>query len=599
MSNMTFQRYTAALLLLAAAVLEGCTSAPVKIVPEPLSVKAGRGYCAAGTEVEEILSPELSGRLGEEGYLLDVSRKAITAKAATEAGLFYARQTLSQITSEKGVRCVKIEDRPRFPYRGFHLDVSRHFFGKEEVEKIIDEASRYKFNQFHFHLTDNGGWRIQIDAYPLLTEMGSYRVMKDWDGWWKMGKRLFCSADTPGAYGGYFTKEDIREIVAYAAERHINVIPEIEFPAHSDPVFVGYPELCCDGEPYLSGEFCPANPAVYDFARTVLGEVMELFPSRIIHIGADEARKHSWKKCPACQALMKKEGMASLDDLQCYMVSRLAEILKEKGRTMAGWDEILKNEDLTPDTYVYSYRGEKGGIRAANRGLQAIMTPGEILYMDWYQASPEYEKKAMYGYSPIKKMYSFIPVPDTPGKAAFNESLVEARKVGADSVEFILPECAGNVAGIEGCAWAEYMPTQEHLEYMMFPRLLAIAELAWSQPQNLSWERFRASLPAFMDALRARGFNVYDLHNAPEVTCDGTLIRMESENPLAVVRYTLDGSTPDAASPIYEKPFPVKGSVTVRAASFIGGEKVSYERSAVLEEGTETLDYYPLTYYPS
>ena len=494
---------------------------------------------------------------------------------------------------------MKVEDRPRFSYRGFHLDVSRHFFGKEEVEKIIDEAARYKFNRFHFHLTDNGGWRIQIDAYPLLTEKGSYRVMKDWDGWWKMESRLFCSAGTPGAYGGFFTKDDIREIVAYAAARHINVIPEIEFPAHSDPVFVGYPELCCDGKPYLSGEFCPANPAVYDFARAVLGEVMELFPSRIIHIGADEARKHSWKKCPACQALMKKEGMTSLDDLQCFMVSRLSEILKEKGRTMAGWDEILKNQDLTPDTYVYSYRGEKGGIRATNRGLNAIMTPGEILYMDWYQASPEYEKKAMYGYSPIKKMYSFIPVPDTPEKAASNESLVEARKVGADTVEFILPECAGNVAGREGCAWTEYMPTEEHLEYMMFPRLLAIAELAWTPAENLSWDKFRAKLPAFQDALRSRGFNVYDLHNAPEVVCDGTLVSMESENPLAVVRYTTDGTEPSAFSPLYEKPFPVKGSVTVRAASFIGPEKVSYERSVVLEEGTETLDYYPLTYYPS
>ena len=593
-------RVTETLLTVALAILQGCAvEPPVEIIPEPVSVTALRGYCPSGTPVEEAIDITLLERLGNEGYLLDVTGSGIKASAATDAGLFYARQTLAQITSEKGVRRVMIEDRPRFSYRGFHLDASRHFWPKEEVEKIIDEASRYKFNQFHFHLTDNGGWRIQIDSYPLLTEKGSYRVIKDWDGWWKNPKRLFCSPDTPGAYGGFYTKEDIREIVAYAAERHINVIPEIEFPAHSDAVFVGYPELCCDKKPYLSGEFCPANPAVYDFARAVLGEISALFPSKIIHIGADEARKHSWKKCPDCQALMKKEGMTSLDDLQCYMVSRLAGILNENGRTMAGWDEILKNEDLTPDTHVYSYRGEKGGIRAANRGLNAIMTPGEILYMDWYQASPEYEKKAMYGYSPIKKMYRFIPVPDTPEKAASNESLVEAKKVATDSVEFIRPECVGNVAGIQGCVWTEYMPTEEHLEYMMFPRLLAIAELAWTPAENLSWEKFRNKIPSFLDALRTRGFNVYDLHNAPEVICDGTLVSMESENPFAVVRYTTDGKEPSASSPLYEKPFPVKGSVMVRAASFIGSEKVSYERSVVLEEGTETLDYYPLTYYPS
>ncbi|MBR4596604.1 MAG: family 20 glycosylhydrolase [Bacteroidales bacterium] len=587
------------LLLVAATVIEGCSVAPVQIVPEPASLKVGLGYCAPDTEPQEFLDPELSGRLGAEGYILEVGRNSILIKAATPAGAFYARQTLSQLSSEKGYRCVKVEDKPRFSYRGFHLDVSRHFSSKEEVEKIIDEAARYKFNQFHFHLTDNGGWRIQIDSYPLLTQKGAYRVMKDWDGWWKMDRRLFCSADTPGAYGGFYTKDDIREIVAYAAERHINVIPEIEFPAHSDPVFVGYPELCCDKKPYLSGEFCPAEPLVYDFARSVLGEIMELFPSKIIHIGADEARKHSWKKCPACQALMKKEGMTSPDDLQCYMVSKIAAILNENGRTLAGWDEILKNEDLAPDTYVYSYRGEKGGIRAANRGLNAVMTPGEILYMDWYQASPEYEKKAMYGYSPIKKMYRFIPVPDTPLKAASNESLVEARKVSADSVEFILPENACNVAGIEGCAWREYIPTDEHLEYMMFPRLLAIAELAWTPAENLSWEKFRAKLPPLMDALRSRGFNVYDLHNAPEVVYDGKNVTMESENPLAVVRYTTDGTEPVPSSPVFEKPFPVHGTADIRAASFMGKDKVSYERRASFEEGVESLDYYPLTYYPS
>lgn len=588
------------ILLAGALLLGGCSSPePPEIIPEPSSVKVLRGHCPVGTVPEETLDPALAGRIGEEGYILKVSGKSISIKAATGAGAFYARKTLDQLRDSDGFRCAIIQDRPRFAYRGFHLDVSRHFLDKAEIEKLIDAAAAYKFNQFHFHLTDNGGWRLQIDSYPLLTEKGAYRVMKDWDGWWKMDRRLFCDKDTPGAYGGYYTKEDIREIVAYAAARHINVIPEIEFPAHSDAVFVGYPELSCEKKPYGCGEFCPAEPRVYEFAEAVLGEVMDLFPSKVIHIGADEARKHSWEKCPACKALMEKEGMTSTEELQTYMVSRIAEILRKGGRTMAGWDELLKNNNLAPETVVYSYRGEKGGIRAANRGLKAVMTPGEILYCDWYQASPEYEDKAMYGYSPIKKMYRFFPVPDTPEKAAANESLIEAKKVSPDSVEFIRPEMGVNVIGVQGCTWAEYIPTDGHREYMMFPRLLAVAEIAWTDEGNISWDNFRTKIPAHLERLRAMGINAYDLHNAPEVTYTGGLVRMESENPLAEVRYTLDGGEPAPDSPVFEKPFPVTGAVTVRAASFLDGERVSYIRSTEIVEGTDVEDYYPLTYYPS
>lgn len=585
-------------IFLLAAVIAGCSAPAVQIIPQPQEISVQRGFFTGGSEAAVQVDPALTAELGDEGYRLDVDGKGIRITAATEAGAFYARQTLSQITGPQGVRKVHVKDVPRFAYRGFHVDVSRHFHDKAEIMKIIDAAAAYKFNNFHFHLTDNGGWRIQSDTYPLLTELGAYRVMKDWDGWWKLPKRLFCTKDTPGAYGGFYTKDDIREIVEYAAGRHINVIPEIEFPAHSDAVFAAYPQLCCEKTNYCCGEFCPANPEVYTFMESILGEVMELFPSKVIHIGADEARKNSWKHCPACNALMKKEGMTSYDDLQCYMVSRIASFLQSRGRCMGGWDELLKNEDLEPCTVVYSYRGEKGGIRAANRGLKTVLTPGEILYMDWYQASPEHEKKAMYGYSPIKKMYRFHPLPDTPEKAADNESLVETCYVSPDSVEYIFPGNVANVIGIQGCAWGEYIPTDEHLEYMMFPRLLAVAELAWTPEEKLSWERFRSGLPEHLQRLRDAGFNVYDLHNAPEVTYTGGLVRMESENPLATVRYTLDGSDPTEDSPAFRKPFAIKGKVLLKAAAFAKGAPRSYVREITLEEGTQALDYYPLTYYP-
>lgn len=518
----------ASLSLLSLLTLFSCTEeisskkeSDVSVVPRPAMAEFHKGYFktqerdATASSAETNLDPSLRETLGREGYVLNVTKAGISIKAATDTGLFYGMQTVKQLTDSNGVRCAKITDYPRFEYRGIHLDVSRHFFSKEEIMKILDEMAYYKLNQFHLHLTDNGGWRLQIDSYPKLTELGSYRVMKDWDGWWKLDKRYFC------------TKDDIREIVWYAEERYINVIPEIEFPAHSDPVFVGYPELNCTDTQYGNGEFCPANEKVYDFAESVLAEVMELFPSKEIIIGGDEARKHAWHDCNACKALMEEEGMTSYDDLQCYMISRL--------------QKFLKNEDLSSSSIVYSYRGEKGGIRAANRGLRTVMTPGEILYFDWYQASPKEEKKAMYGYSPLKKMFIFDPQPISPERAAFNESLVEGKKVAPDTVECIRPENMGNVIGVQGCAWTEYIPTEKHLEYMMFPRLLAIAEKGWSPEEGASCDDFKNRIGQQLAGLRSRDIQAYDLHDAPEVMIVAGEVTMDSENPSATVRYTLDG----------------------------------------------------------
>ncbi len=578
------------------------------IVPSPLSAHYYEEFYTGGDVpadgsaegVRVSLNPALAKKLGTEGYRLEVSEKGVKAEAADPAGIFYAMQTLRQLRTDVGIRCASIEDRPRFGYRGIHLDSSRHFWSVAEVKKILREMALYKFNNFHWHLTDGGGWRIQIDAYPLLTEIGAWRVEKDWDKWNAMPESLFCTADTPGAYGGFYTKDDIRDVVRYADSLHINVIPEFDMPAHSEAVFAVYPHLNCTGERYGNGEFCPANEEYYEFAETVLSELLELFPSKIINIGGDESRKRAWKTCPRCRALMEKEGMTSYDDLQCYAISRLQSFLRDKGRTMAGWDEILKNHDLAQDTYVYSYRGQHGGIEAANRGLNAVMTPGEVLYFDWYQAVPALEKKAMYGYSPLKKMYSFIAQPTSEEDALFNQALIKGSPQSIDTIGFIRPENRDNVIGVQGCTWCEYIPDEERLEYMMFPRLLAVSELAWADTSKKDWEDFKARVNAQLPALRQRGIRPYDLHDEPEITsrvCENglTAVSLDCENISAEVRYTLDGTAPTASSTLYTGPFTVGERTVVTAAGFTGSEKVTYAHSAEIVPGVELKNWYSYT----
>lgn len=575
------------------------------VIPKPLSAHYYEGLYTAGDvpadgSAEGVtvgIRPEMAGKFGAEGYRLTVTEKKVTAEAADSLGIFYAMQTLRQLKEPEGIRCAKIEDSPRFAYRGIHVDVSRHFFSVGEIRKILSEMARYKFNNLHWHLTDGGGWRIEIDSYPLLNKKGAWRTEKDWDSWNSHGMR-FCEKDAPGAYGGYYTKEEIRGIVRYADSLHINVIPEFDLPAHSEAVFAAYPELNCTGASVGNGEFCPANEGFYRFAEAALTEIMELFPSKVIHIGGDEARKTAWKTCPECQALMRREGMRSCDDLQCHAVSRIQKFLLSHGRTMAGWDEILKNDDLAQGTLVYSYRGQKGGIDAANRGLRAIMTPGEVLYFDWYQADPSREPKAMYGYSPLKKMYSFEPQPVTAELSEFNQALIKGSVQSIDTIGFILPGNAGNVYGIQGCSWAEYIPDEKHLEYMMFPRLLAVSELAWSAPEK-DWKSLKSRVCAQLPALRARGLNAYDLHDGPYITaraCENGFseLSLDCENAAAQIRYTLDGTAPDASSALWTgEPVKIGEKLTVKAAAFIGERQVSYPREAEVVPGEDLMFWYP------
>lgn len=489
-----------------------------------------------------------------EGYKLEVTAKGIDLNAGTEDGLFYGMQTLRQLYADGSVPCVSVTDNPRFKYRGLHLDVSRHFFAKEEVMKLLDVMSSYKLNTLHLHLTDAGGWRIQMDKYPKLTSETAFRTESDWRKWWDGHDRRYLPEGTPGAYGGYYTKEDIRQIVGHAAERHIRVIPEIEFPGHSEEVLVAYPELSCSGKPYRNGDFCIGNARSFTFMEDVLTEVMDLFPSEYIHIGGDEAGKSAWKTCPKCQALMKKNGMKNVDELQSYMIHKAEEFLNSKGRKLIGWDEILEG-GLAPEATVMSWRGEEGGIKSARMGHDVVMTPGNYMYFDFYQANPNTQPYAIGGYTPIKKVYSYDPVP-------------------SDS---LTAEESRHILGVQANTWTEYIQTPEHLEYMMFPRALAVAEIGWTPQELRRWEDFKPRVNAHIPRLQAMGIRTFTLSDELEVTMQVDTVKkqievmLDAEKYPAEIRYTTDGSDPTASSTLYNKDIVVTDSADIRAAIFRNG----------------------------
>lgn len=547
----------------------------VSIVPTPMKVCWKSGQCRDLQNQTISKDESLRDALGSEGYKLKVSRVGVEIAAASDTGIFYAQKTLSQLQG----RCCSIVDKPRFAYRGAHLDVSRHFFSKEEIFKILDEMALYKMNNFHFHPVDNGGWRLQLDCFPSLAENGAYRPIENMDQAGRSGFP-FCSKDDPNAYGGYYTKDDIREIVAYAAERYINVIPEIEFPSHSNAVFYSFPELTCTGKPNKTGEFCPANEDVYPFAEAVLSEIMELFPSKIIHIGGDEARMPDWAQCPRCQALMKEKGYTDLHQLQGYMIERIRKFIESKGRVMAGWDQILEG-GLSSESIVYAYRGFIGGVKAANRGIRAVMTPGECYYLDWFQAHSDFEPKAQYGYTPLRKIYLFDPVPTTEQASLYDYSFCGPEV--PDSAEYILPGNEKYIIGVQTSTWTEYIATDEHLEYMMFPRLVAIAQIGWAS-EKLPWEDFKKLIYGQLEALRSRGIRPYDQHDMPAIETDGQRIFLDHENPYAPIRYTLSGGD----TLIYSSPIEFPDSVVTVRASVDGG----LTRELTLKKGVPYVEKY-------
>ena len=447
----------------------------------------------SGNQIRLLLEPDKVVNGSSEGYTLSVdSKKGCDIVAGAAPGLFYGLQTAMQLMEENGMKCipeVEITDSPRFSYRGMMIDVSRNFRDKEWIKKQIDAIARLKLNTLHFHLTDGAGWRLQIDKYPRLTEFAAWRKGKTWKDWNQQGNQYVDRSD-PEAQGGFYTKDDIREILAYAAERNITVIPEIEMPSHSEEVTAAYPELSCTHNPKGVSDFCPGNEKTFEFLQNVLDEVMELFPSHYINIGGDEAPKTTWRTCRLCAARMKAEGLENVDQLQSYLVHRIEKYLNSKGRDLIGWDEIMEG-GLAPNATVVSWRGIDGGINAAKNGNKAVMAPGRYLYFDGYQDAPATQPEAIGGYLPLETVYSFNPAPDSLGKAVTDL-----------------------ITGLEATLFTEYIPTDEHAEYMLYPRMYALAEVGWTpQDQRNDYAEFRNRALSLNEKMKQRGYNVFDLAN--------------------------------------------------------------------------------------
>lgn len=511
-----------------------------------------------------------------EGYQLTVSDNGIRIAGSTDAGVFYGIQTLRKSipATAQGMNvelpAATINDYPRFAYRGMMLDVSRHFFPVDSVKTYLDILALHNQNTFHWHLSDDQGWRIEIKKYPELTQIGSKRketVIGHNSGTYD-GKE----------YGGFYTQDQIRDVINYAAERHITIIPEIDMPGHQLAALATYPELGCTGGPYdVWGQWgvaddviCAGNEKSMQFLEDVLSEVIDLFPSEYIHVGGDEAGKSAWKKCPKCQALMTEKGMKSVDELQSYMIHRAEEFLNSKDRRLIGWDEILEG-GLAPEATVMSWRGEDGGIKAARMGHDVVMTPGNYMYLDFYQADPKTQPYAIGGYTPIKKVYSYDPVP-------------------ADSLT--VEECR-HILGVQANTWTEYIQTPEHLEYMMFPRALAVAEIGWTPQELRTWEDFKPRMNAHISKLQGMGIRTFTLSDELEVTmqvdtADRKIeVILDAEKYPAEIRYTTDGSVPVASSALYAGPITVQDSAHIKAAIFRDGvlqgtpteKKVDYHRA--------------------
>lgn len=494
----------------------------------------------------------------KESYDLCVSRRAIDIDARHIAGAIYAVQTLAQLNylNDGAIPCVIINDTPRFAYRGLHLDVSRHFYSVEFIKKQLDLLSFYKMNRLHWHLTDGAGWRIEIKKYPKLTTYAAWRPYNNWKEFW-FGERLYCDQNDPKAKGGYYTQDDVREVVEYAQKLNITVIPEIEMPGHSDEVLAAYPNLSCSGKPYTSGEVCIGNEDTYKFLTDVLSEVCELFPSEYIHIGGDEADHKAWSKCPKCQNIIRKNGLKNEHELQSYLIQKIETFLSTKGKKLIGWDEIIEG-GLSPYATVMAWRGEAGGIKAAQMGHDAIMTPGNWLYFDAYQDNPATEPEAIGGYLPLSRVYSYEPVPD---------SLTIDEKA--------------HIIGVQANLWTEYISTEEHVEYMLYPRVLALAELGWCMAEAKDWDRFLPAANRHLNILEKKGVNAHQISNsviASEVVDTAKQVielSFRCDKMPVDIRYTNDGSEPTSKSTLYKSPISIKDSAIIKVAIFEEDERIT------------------------
>ncbi len=528
------------------------------------------GGAQPANSVALVLSPQEKA-FAVEGYALAITPKRVVITASRSQGLFYGVQTLLQLLPPEvfgepapNVRwqmpCVEIADQPRFTWRGMHLDVSRHFFSKEFIKRYIDLLALHKMNVFHWDLTNDNGWRLEIKKYPKLTEVCAWRVDREQQHWLR---RDPPRAGEKATYGGFYTQEDVKEILAYAAARFVTVLPAIELPAHTSEVFAAYPELSGRGErlPVQVGSywpnvdaFCAGNDSVFTFLDDVLTEIAALFPNQYIHLGGDEADKTRWKECAKCQARMKQESLQDEHELQSYFIKRVEKMLLAKGKRLIGWDEILEG-GLAPEATVMSWRGIEGGIAAAQQGHDAIMTPVSHCYFDYYQANPKFEPEGIGGFLTLKKVYSYEPIPAV-----------------------LSPQEAKHILGAQGNVWTEYIATPQHAEYMSVPRMSALAEAVWSPKARRDWEDFQQRLPVHfkrLEALKvnyAKGSFSVELKTAIIPNARQVRVQLESEQPRAEIRYTLAGSAPTRQSPLYRAPFLLNQTTTITAGVFVDGQ---------------------------
>ncbi len=488
-------------------------------------------------------------------YKINIGEKLISASASHIAGALYAAQSLAQLsmTSAKAtIPCGEIHDKPRFGYRGMMLDVSRNFFPPEYIKKLLNVLSLYKINTFHWHLTDGPGWRLEIKKYPELTSRAAWRTHKTWKDWWTT-ERQYGKENDPVSYGGYYTQQQARDIVAHAKTRGITVIPEIEMPGHSEEVMAVYPHLRCNNTKGIPGEFCIGTDSTFIFMQDVITEVMDIFPSTYIHIGGDEAGKQNWKACTKCQKRIKDNNLKNEEELQSYAIRRMEKFISGKGRKLLGWDEILEG-GLAPGSTVMSWRGESGGIEAARMDHDVIMTPGGYCYFDHYQQDPSTQPLAIGGYLPLKKVYSYDPMP----------AVLEQDK-------------RKHIKGAQANLWTEYIPSMEHLDYMIFPRILALSEVVWSG-QERDWEDFKSRLYHHYTILQKLNINYcrpsdkVDIIPQINAADKSAIVTLTTEQYKPEIRYTTDGSTPTASSNLYKGNFEVTGTSNIKAAIFRNGK---------------------------
>lgn len=435
-------------------------------IPRPRQMRTEAG--ASRFESPEVITA-VDTSLPKEGYTISLKDGVARISGGSDAGLFYGLETLRQLPDS--ITAAEISDWPQFAHRGLMLDLSRHWFGADYVHRQIDEMARLKLNRLHLHLTDAAGWRLEIPEYPLLTEIAAYRPDSLWKDWQAAGMRW------EGSHGGYLTTEDVDSIVRHAARNHITVIPEIEIPSHSEEVFAAYPELGCGAKPKGNSNYCAGSEGTYEFLFAVLDRVMELFPSKYIHIGGDEAPKQQWLECEVCRRKMADLGTDDPDRLQSYMMTRVADYVVSKGRTPIVWDDALAGDGPGKDAVILSWRG----THPDSVPHPVIMAPGNICYLDAYQDAPQTQPEAIGGYTPLRRVYSY--------------------------------KVPGGALGVQGNLWCEYIPTVEQAEYMLYPRLFAIAERGWSGNEPDDYEDFRLRALAELESMRQRGYNTFDLAN--------------------------------------------------------------------------------------